>query len=1070
MPTDAQQHWLDKIAARNGQPGALAASDANWEAAETQKAAVLEKVSERLEGLREKIQQGEDYKLGRKGLKGLYGLRKRKAIESEDKTHKEADIVADAGKTYALSDEQREKLFAARQELVQVQDLLKEAKFSDQEIMDEFWTPLVRERLIPDNAVPAQYSQVERMFKGAADAYVDKLKELDERRNRRKEMSTYLGFARDGIDVLGNVAQAVEFVVPGCPALAGPLTSGIQGALTAGIGVLQGGLDADCDKVVDGVAGVLLQSLSFYSPELGRLVAATFRMAGKGVAMADEFRKAADNGNILEGIGPALRVLGDGMADSMWLATRGTSAENPMILAGKATATALQAQEAVVTALIKRATRGEKIDGNLLLSAFVRAAATAAGGALEIRYAAARENLLSKLDAAEAALASPETSDEERRKAETEMEDALKEQKTAGFEYVLKAGEAAELAAETGAESDEAVARRKELEELKKGLTEEQAKLLKERANQKENEWGQDQIARSNADFQALLRDFLTEAEGPDPDLAEAAEVEHAEQTIERLIEQIERDRATLETFKLLCTALDITGAFVPQVAAAAALKNFAFNAMAAAERMAQLHTFTRLEKQATKGVSPIVDALHNRVWNLESQRNQHALLAMLQLTQATGAVLTCLPNEEAVTVGLALEKGALAAQGGVKVLYEAKSAVKLRRQWKLFQRALANPGNRRLARKTIRGNPTLSKYALAYGALVMGDPIAVRGLNQCGLSDEVLAHESSNVELVVKYLELLFDEDPKLYPPMPAELSFLPKGEEVELSVASWAKVKGLAIRKGGLEEATPTGALDGAFARWAKVEKGFRDQQAAQTLTEAHLTAALAALDELRDALGGYQPVTGKKLGLVGGGDEHKEMKQYAEDMRSKAVWMRGDLQRDFDAYQEERRLEREAEEEARWLALFEEFARVRNGVAADLETLTNADDGTLTEEIKELADPFKDCVAEANGDKDPPLADMKRLQEQVKELLRTRVANPNLKEGSEDYRLWDEYLRVRKRVNKLLDKVRKDHPEQSRLAARFVAATAREDAEDGAPYRDAAKELAKLERDIRAALLAG
>src|SRR5262249_22656073 len=160
MPTDAQQKWIDKIAARNGQPGELVASDANWEAAETQKAAVLEKVSNRLEELRPVIQQGEDYELGRKGPKGLYGLRKRKAIESEDKTHKEADIVADAGNTYALSDEKVEEILKAQQEAVQLQDLLKQATisdpktgqevalFSDQEIMDEFWTPLVRERVL----------------------------------------------------------------------------------------------------------------------------------------------------------------------------------------------------------------------------------------------------------------------------------------------------------------------------------------------------------------------------------------------------------------------------------------------------------------------------------------------------------------------------------------------------------------------------------------------------------------------------------------------------------------------------------------------------------------------------------------------------------------------------------------------------------------------------------------------------------------------------------------------------------------------------------------------------------
>jgi hypothetical protein len=66
---------------------------------------------------------------------------------------------------------------------------------------------------------------------------------------------------------------------------------------------------------------------------------------------------------------------------------------------------------------------------------------------------------------------------------------------------------------------------------------------------------------------------------------------------------------------------------------------------------------------------------------------------------------------------------------------------------------------DRQVKRLAMQTNPTLSKYALAYGAYVASDPIALDAVRKCGLTPETLSNKSTNVDKVVKYLELTFAE-----------------------------------------------------------------------------------------------------------------------------------------------------------------------------------------------------------------------------------------------------------------------------------------------------------------------
>jgi hypothetical protein len=137
-----------------------------------------------------------------------------------------------------------------------------------------------------------------------------------------------------------------------------------------------------------------------------------------------------------------------------------------------------------------------------------------------------------------------------------------------------------------------------------------------------------------------------------------------------------------------------------------------------------------------------------------------------------------------------------------------------------------------------------------------------------------MLAHEDTNVGIVVKYLELKFEDDPQLYKPIPKTPEWAPKGSEIELTLESWMSMKQSAIKKGGLKEDQPTGAIDGGFARLAKAQKDFDAKKKKGTLTDAELTLCKAALADLQAALQKFAPV--KK-----NGEPLATMKDYAKDL---------------------------------------------------------------------------------------------------------------------------------------------------------------------------------------------
>lgn len=89
--------------------------------------------------------------------------------------------------------------------------------FSEKDIMDELWTPLVRDGTIPENMVPDKYSETAHAFDGACEIYNDKLKEFSANSHGKEDLLNVLSIVKDTVQLAGtavvtsvNISNAAE--------------------------------------------------------------------------------------------------------------------------------------------------------------------------------------------------------------------------------------------------------------------------------------------------------------------------------------------------------------------------------------------------------------------------------------------------------------------------------------------------------------------------------------------------------------------------------------------------------------------------------------------------------------------------------------------------------------------------------------------------------------------------------------------------------------------------------------------------------------------------------------------
>lgn len=143
----------------------------------------------------------------------------------------------------------------------------------------------------------------------------------------------------------------------------------------------------------------------------------------------------------------------------------------------------------------------------------------------------------------------------------------------------------------------------------------------------------------------------------------------------------------------------------------------------------------------------------------------------------------------------------------------ERKDKADIEKAWKVTLKSLRNPKNRQLALEARKLNPTLAKYSIAWGAVVLKDPLARNAMQACGLTEASLKNDSTDVNKVVQYLETFYEDDKTLYrdstEPVP---DWIPADPEVSLKW--WGVVRVAATTKAQLTLGN-TGPVEGLLGQ---------------------------------------------------------------------------------------------------------------------------------------------------------------------------------------------------------------------------------------------------------------
>lgn len=337
---------------------------------------------------------------------------------------------------------------------------------------------------------------------------------------------------------------------------------------------------------------------------------------------------------------------------------------------------------------------------------------------------------------------------------------------------------------------------------------------------------------------------------------------------LQRRIEQLERDQALLEwSTKLVGLGIDTAANFIAPLAAVGSAVKMAKNILLAGLRTRDLVVFIDKRNGLFNAASAYSQPVKNFIANSRSQMLHYMANAAFEAVKMIGAILQC--GGITAPAGFAVTTAGTIAQSLEAVIYEIDKRVKLETAWKTYREYLARPENRRLGLVAIKSNPTLAKYAVAWGAVIKRDPLVVDFIGACGLTPETLKDPNAGLEEVVKYLETRMPDD--------SVVTGRSGGLDVDgvsLSHTSWMTKQTQAIKEEALAPGG-TGMIVACLRKWDKDHEGLKaratkqpdsqvkDPVAIQQAKDDRLLAQKQAKDilgSLANALRSYQPKTTK------------------------------------------------------------------------------------------------------------------------------------------------------------------------------------------------------------------
>ncbi len=693
--------------------------------------------------------------------------------------------------------------------------------FEDADIMRDFYTPLVRELVIPETFVPDRYSATQKMLDGSTEAYIDECREKGKEPGHGlaalgKGVVSAAGTAVAG--ALGSTTDAGEIV----EGVALAIGAGIDGVVTLNKGIERGQFDIDTwEAVGDSVAAAVGQiaggaiNNANQGDSYGQMISYGLHAFAIDVRVVKWAQERAKNPNaqfpwgdlvseVMKAGGAALTSQSDSSSEETTSDKLGISGASLTAFGNTLKSGVGQLQGLTLETSPKAWTKA---------LAKVFATAVAEGEKATI---SAEANIVEN---AQPNITNVQTNTiNAQAQSVSDMVDTTREQ----------GDPAIDAAADKlfGEDQDPKERRKKRREEDQKSFADAEEALKAEKADY-----------QKSLDRLGMMADEQT-----DEDF----------KSIAKLITKMQNDRKIIEAVaKVAQGGAAVAAHFFAPMKAAGALVSFAINTHAACERALALMDWMDSHQDAMKSVSPYASAIQNFVKNQGDQLTHHTVQAVLNVVEAACAAAECgFPPVKAATAA------ATAAVMLEQTIYQFVQQQQLRNAWKTTKAAMENPGNRKLGLIARKMNPTLAKYTIAYGAVVEKSPTAIAAMSRCGLDRETLAHKDSNIRQVKTYLETLYNEDGVLLGPVPQGpgKTPMPKPALTEktwlTTIALWQKEHSL----GG----DPPGSVRLGLLQFAKLD-AVDPESLDQDHQKVHFEKQGKVLSALEAAFSGYEPRTG-------------------------------------------------------------------------------------------------------------------------------------------------------------------------------------------------------------------
>lgn len=652
--------------------------------------------------------------------------------------------------------------------------------FSDPELMNELYTPLVRDLVLPETFIPPKYSATQQMIDATDDYYIKECK------SKGKPMPTGAaalskGAINLGAAVANTVVGSFSEVKPGqegmatsgklskqMVARAGDITTGIAALLTGAVDVVDqiddlrksgdfsnAGYQTVCNALAMGLGKIVSGATGDIT--LGMVITDTISGAVSLSAIAGEVAVWKKKGGDFP-LDSLISLVGKGVASGLSAASDKTSDTE-----GHPTSTAFAQASQGVTQIFETAARGAKAKLHEQIRAgnwgavfdFLKETAVEVGKQLPSQiYLDKHFNELGTDSQGNTI----DEYDKQKITGQSIGDTATEIEKGGGGlsklidEGVKQVGKGVDLPQ---------TPQQKRMAEIEKAFEQKKKELeaLAEKDAAGEVENIVKQMEKEKEEYQQSLL-CLGSTNPSDSDF----------KSIAKLVEQLERDRAIWDGLTALfgagigaasgmVLAMSVAQEVAPALKVAGQLVKYCVNLKAAADRCDAWLTWREGRKDAESAVSPYATSIDNFTKNQGQQFTHYSIQAAANAIQA---LLACGEMSPLAPAFKAAGGGVAAAAAAEDLIYQFYKKNALRNAWKTTQKALdpKNKGNRKIALLARQVNPTLAKYTVAYGALVEQSPVAITCCNRLGIDRETLARSGDKVGELKDYFSKLYPDD----------------------------------------------------------------------------------------------------------------------------------------------------------------------------------------------------------------------------------------------------------------------------------------------------------------------